>query len=205
MTLSHPDWKTIPWQETPKNLKDVLVDVLVDMPRLLEDLDSMQACKPANKQAELRQNLIQSCWNHDKRLMLWFRLVCGEENPGRHHSPITNEKDTVTRVAVIHGMSLFWTTCLILYSTLRTASGPEAELPDRTNPVHYVSQLAEAISILLQPRAGLYGKQSAVLLLELAIEYTMSINPLSYETDGLLKTFRSLKDGLDNEPLKDPS
>ena len=170
------------------------------MPRLMEDLDSMQACKAANKQAELRQNLIQSCWNHDRQLIHWFSLVCGEGNLSKRCLSTDSGKDTVTHVAVIHGMCLFWTTCLILYSTLRTASGPEAEFPERTNPVPYASKLAEAISILLQPSAGLYGKQSAVLLLELAIKYTVSINELSYETEVLLKTFRSLKDGLGNEP-----
>lgn len=197
LVFSTPEWKNIPWQEIPKDLKDVLVDVLVDMPGLLEDLDDMQSCRKQSRQRKLRHELVQRCWEHERQLLDWLHLVCQELGSSTHASATEpGEKDLVTHLAVIHGMSLFWTTCIILYSTLRTASGPQAELPGRTDPMHYVRKLAEAISSLLRPSAGLYGKQSAALPLELALLYITDTFPLSEENETLLKTLTTLRDSL---------
>ncbi len=194
--LSTPEWKSTPWQVIPKNLKDVLVGVLIDIPGLLEDLDNMRSCDNASRQAALRLRLIQKCWEHDRRLLQWCGLVCRGENPSKHAFPESRGRDIVTYVAIIHGMSLFWITCLILYSTLQMASEPQACLPERTDPNHYARKLTEVISILLQPSAGLYGLQSMSLPLEIVLQYAMTTSSLSKENETLLMTVGALKDDL---------
>ncbi|KAH8897508.1 hypothetical protein GQ53DRAFT_888049 [Thozetella sp. PMI_491] len=201
LVLSNPEWKSVPWQEIPKDLKDVLVDVLVEMPGLLEDLDNTKSCAEPGKQAILQQRLIQRCWEHDRQLLHWFGLVCGGENPSKHPFPESTTRDAVTYVAVVHGMSLFWTTCIILYDTLSLASEPNIDLPEHADPGAYIGKLADALSILLKPGSGLYGRQSAVLLIEYAIQYITTSTSLSRKNKELLGVFRDLKDGLANGPL----
>ncbi len=198
LVLGTPEWKSTPWQVIPKNLKDVLVDVLVDIPGLLEDFDNMQSCTEAGRQEALRLEVVEKCWEHDGQLLHWFgRVVCQADHPGRRPVPTSREKDAITYVAVIHGMTLFWTACLVVYSILSLASGPEAGLPDRTDPRYYARKLAEAIPILLHPSAGLYGLQSASLPLEIALRYTTAITcSPSRETDLLMGALRTLKANL---------
>jgi hypothetical protein len=198
--LSTPEWKSIPWQTIPKNLKDVLVDVLVDMPRLVQAFDEMKRCTEPSKQATLRENVVQKCWEHDQQLLAWSNLVFQEVNAGPQPCADPLSVDLVTRIAQVHGMSLFWTTSLILYSILQMATDSEEDLPSRMDPMHHAGQLVHAISILLQPIAGLYGQQSAALPLEVAIQYTAALisRSPSAENQSVLNTLRGLKVDLAN-------
>lgn len=85
-------------------------------------------------------------------------------------------------------MALYWTTCLVLFTILQRASTaylpfespPHAigapfvqdrESSDRLNPLSHARHLVDAIAVLLEPSAGLYGQRSAALPLEIALEY----------------------------------
>jgi hypothetical protein len=70
---------------------------------------------------------------------------------------------------------------------------PEEALPERADPMYHAHRLVEAITTLMRPEAGLYGKQSAALQIEVATEYIMEINSLSEESEALLATLQSLK------------
>ncbi|KAK4031328.1 Sterigmatocystin biosynthesis regulatory protein [Parachaetomium inaequale] len=196
--LSTPEWKSIPWQEIPKNLKDILVDILVDMPGLVEAFDDMKHCTEPSRQAALRLELVQKCWEQDRQLLTWSGLLFQGVNPGKQPCTEPRSEDFVTHVAQVHGMSLFWTTSLVLYSILRMASGPQADLPERADPMHHARHLIHAITILLQPKAGLYGQQSAALPLEVALQYTRALSSSSRENEALLNTLKALKDDLGN-------
>lgn len=195
LVLSTSEWKSIPWQQIPKDLKDVLVDVLVDMPGLVEQFDRMQLCTNPNNQAALRADLIQECWEHDRRLRHWLGVVTQLGNPDSNPPAEPNVGDlrVVTQVAQVHGMSLFFSTGLVLYSILRMVSELQADLPQRTDPLHYARKLAEGLSILLQPGAGLYGQQSAMLPLEVALHYITTMWSSSDESGAVLERLRILK------------
>lgn len=197
--LGTSEWKSIPWQKISKDFKDILVDILVDMPGLVEAYDNWRLCTEPNKQAALRLELVQRCWEHDEQLLMWSRLLFqAVRNTGKQPCTKPPSEDLVTHVARVHGMSLFWTTSLVLYSILWSASEPQSDLPDRTNPTHQVQHFVEAITVLLQPAAGLYGQQSAALPLEIALQYTTAMSPSSREKEALLQTLKTLKDDLGN-------
>ncbi|KAK4207284.1 Sterigmatocystin biosynthesis regulatory protein [Rhypophila decipiens] len=198
LVLSDPSWKTVPWKVTPKNLKDVLVDVLVDMPGLVEEFDAMiqslrdleshitssaQQDAAVISAATLRDGFLQKCWEGDRQLLDWSQH--GLDNHGQ---------DLVIQIAQVHGMSLYWTTALVLYTMMQAASNlclsfeprpikipvdssptrlaPGQEVPffvDRLNPLSHANKLVDALSILLQPSARLYGQRSAALPLEVAL------------------------------------
>ena len=169
------------------------MDVLVDMPGLVESFDTMRLCTDASRKAALRLELVQKCWQHDRELLSWLGLLSQIVNPNKDSCLESRSEDLVTHIAQVHGMSLFWTTSLVLYSILWMASGPEAELPQRADPMHHARNLAEAIAILLQPQAGLYGQQSATLLLDVARQYITAVSSLSPESEVLLETLKTLK------------
>jgi len=196
LVLCTPEWKTVPWRDVPKDLKDVLVDILVDMPDLLQDLDRSGSCDDAAGQNANNFKLVQKCWDYDRQLQHWLSLVWQESQgpcnapplpPPNPPSPGQTPDDWERHLAVIHGMSLYWAICLVLYSALRTASGSQERqnLPERTDPERYVRKLVEAISILLRPTAGLYGYQSAAPLIELTLRYTTVVS-MSPEHERLL-------------------
>jgi hypothetical protein len=172
LALGSPEWKSIPWQKTPKDLKDILVDVLVDMPGLVEEFDNMRLCHETGKQETLRLKLLEGCWEHDRRLLGWLDLLQRLINPVNRPQ---ETRDPVTHVAQVHGMGLFWVTSLVLYSILWEVSSSKETPPERANPLLYARHLVDAIHILLQPSSGLYGIQSAILVLQAALEYIPKI------------------------------
>ncbi|KAK3997871.1 Sterigmatocystin biosynthesis regulatory protein [Cladorrhinum sp. PSN332] len=171
LVFSSPEWKSIPWQEVPKDMKDMLVDVLVDMPGLVEDFDRFESCADPQTKEGLRLALVARCWELDRNLGAWFSMICAIVGPG--DPPPEFVPDLVRLVAQIHGMMVFWTSSMVLFTILHIASGPEAHnIPERMDPMFFALKLANAaLPILLQPRAGLYGQQSAVLPLEILLQF----------------------------------
>ncbi|OLN97919.1 hypothetical protein CCHL11_02606 [Colletotrichum chlorophyti] len=173
--LSQPVWKTVPWRNIPKTPKDTLADVFVDVPGILEDIDLLRGCKDGEAKEAKRYKLIEECWRMDAELNWWLEflsprqeleelLVRGFSNP------------TACDVAVASIMSLFWTMCVLTYSTLRLVMGPEPhlELPERTNPRLYCAKIANIVEIFFHPAAGTFGIQSAPLPIGMALVYLNS-------------------------------
>ncbi|KAK3370527.1 hypothetical protein B0H63DRAFT_422358 [Podospora didyma] len=201
LVLSTPEWKAIPWQHIPKDMKDILVDVLIEMPGLVEDLDEMRSSSEDDleRREDLRLQLARKCWGYHRDLLSWLDLLnrivqppdgspCPDAKP---KSP--GPKDVVTHIAQVHGMSLFWLTSLVLYSVLRMVCGSEEILPERADPIYHARRLVEAINALMRPEAGLYGRQSATLQIEVATEYIIEMDPSSEESEALLTTLKSLR------------
>lgn len=200
--LGAPEWKSIPWQNIPKDFKDILADVLVDMPQLVEDFDSMRLCDDASKRTVLQAELEKKCWEHDQQLQAWVGMLSRLIDASKQTSGEPRAEDLVIHIAQVHGMGLYWTTSLVLYTILRSISGPQADLPARTDPMHHARNLTTALGILLQPNAGLYGQQSAPLLLEIALEYTVARSTASPESEELFETLKQLKDDSVNGPTR---
>jgi len=97
-------------------------------------------------------------------------------------------------------MGLFWITSLVLYTVLRAVTLPEQgeggnALSERTNTTNHARKLVGAIEILLRPEAGLYGRQSAALMIDVALEYTALIDQGSPDGDQILvETLRRLNE-----------
>jgi hypothetical protein len=156
-------------------MKDILFDVLIDIPGLLEDLDNLRLCTDEGTVASMRQDLMQKCWDCDEQLLSWFSFLCADRDFCDFPLPQTQDGIvSVVEFARLEGMVLFWATCLVLYSTLRRpeVSSELTSLPERTHPQQYLGKLVEAIPLLLRPSAGLYGQDAAALPLALALTYT---------------------------------
>ncbi|KAH6651042.1 hypothetical protein F5144DRAFT_589364 [Chaetomium tenue] len=98
LVLGAPEWKSIPWQKVPKDFKDILVDVLVDMPQLVEEFDNMRLCADATKRAALQVELEQKCWEHDQQLLAWL-ASSGQFLDPRQTSPHIQTRCTMLAIS----------------------------------------------------------------------------------------------------------
>ncbi|KAI3529466.1 hypothetical protein CSPX01_15515 [Colletotrichum filicis] len=172
--LSHPAWKTVPWQNVPKTPKDILIDVFVDIPGLLEDLDHMNSCKDLEEKELRRLTLIKECWRVDEELNWWLDNL----SPNKELEELAtrgSNSPTACDVAVASIITLYWTICILTYSTLRLAIGTKSpELPERTDPRLYCTKIANIVDVFFHPSAGTFGIQSAPLPIGMALVYLNS-------------------------------
>jgi hypothetical protein len=153
--LSNPEWKTVPWSEIPKTPKDLLIDIFVEMPTLLEDLDRIRECLDPPSQRHLRRELVRKCWAHATELVDW-RARLGIADP-IYNGDADPPPFSLDLLAVSHLLCLNWSICLTVYSTLRIASGFQTILPKHTELRPYARKIAEALSVLLHPDSGADG------------------------------------------------
>jgi hypothetical protein len=171
------EWKSVPWLETQKNLKDHLLDILVNMPALLEDLDNMTACDDLTKKEALRRDLVARCWVYDRQLRAWLNSTCpSAENCAQTYQQTRIDTASLEDIGLTYAFQTFWKTCLLLYTTLRLASDLQTTLPDYTDPQIYVRNIALTTPTLLNPSAGIYGQHIMILPFALALQYSESAN-----------------------------
>ncbi|PGH05403.1 hypothetical protein GX51_02927 [Blastomyces parvus] len=172
--LSNPEWKTIPWREIPKTPKDRLIDILVEIPTLLENLDISRACPDPEIQEFQRRDLLQTCWELEKELVNW-RNELGIIDPNYSLDAETSSF-SLDYVAACHIMCVYWAICIILYSSLRILSCPQVVLPPRTDPRIYCGRIAKAMPLLLHPLSGAYGVHLASFPVSLALIYLNAVD-----------------------------
>ncbi|KAK2017384.1 hypothetical protein LZ32DRAFT_688283 [Colletotrichum eremochloae] len=189
--LSHPVWKTVPWQDVPKTPKDILVDIFVDVPGLLEDFDHMRNCNEEFEKESQRTRLIQECWRIDEELTWWLENL----SPKKEFEELMArglDNPSACDVAVASIMSLYWAVALLSYSTLRLAMGKTAglALPERTDPYVYCTKIANIVDVFFHPSGGTFGIQSAPFPIGMALVYLNSFEEgFNSETKWKLLSF----------------
>ncbi|CRG86047.1 hypothetical protein PISL3812_03050 [Talaromyces islandicus] len=160
--LSNPEWKTIPWECHPKSQKDKLLDILTEIPTLLEESDILSRSSSDETQEEKdrrRQRLIQHCWLCDKHLTRWHEAMTVHTR--KHSRPFNNARQSIlidtTELGSAHLMTLYWSTCVLLYRVLRQAVGPDIQLPKRVNDIKgYCQKIVRALPIFFHPAVGAF-------------------------------------------------
>ncbi|KAK0732018.1 hypothetical protein B0H67DRAFT_92482 [Lasiosphaeris hirsuta] len=166
--LSSPEWKTIPWRCIPKTPKDLLLDTFVEMPGLLQDVDEMRADPPGHP--TLRHELVRRCWRYESELSAW-RARAGIADPAYRLELGVGSPPALDLVAASHILCVYWSMCIIVYSTLHSLSADKTTLPERANPRVYCRRIAEAVPVLLHPRSGAYGMHLANFPAAIALVY----------------------------------
>ncbi|KAK2787101.1 hypothetical protein FQN52_007367 [Onygenales sp. PD_12] len=175
--LSNPEWKTVPWREIPKTPKDRLIDIFVEIPTLLENLDIMRGCQEADTREALQHELLQTCWELERELINW-RIHLGIKDP-TYTLGTTDPSSpySLEHLAACHIMCLYWSASIILYSTLHIVSNnPPTPLPPHTEPRIYCRRIAEAVPLLLHPLAGGYGVHLTSFPVSAAMMYLNAVD-----------------------------
>ncbi len=188
--LSEPRWKTIPWRDIPKTPKDLLIDILVEMPTLLEDLDLMKECKDQESWKVSQYKLSQRCWDFERKLLKW-QVDVGVTDP-TYSLDVDHTPFSLDLVAASHIMCLYWSICIIVYGTLHIISDSHVNLSGHTDPRWYCRRIAEAVSVLLHPLSGVYGVHLTSFPVAQVLRYLNAADGpiVSKEKNMILDVFR---------------
>ena len=146
----------MPWRLIPKTPKDLLIDIFVEFPALLEDVDCMLTCNDPPEASRIRDDITRRCWQLETELLRWREEVeiSDLEHPSVAGAPASPPLDLI---ATTHILCVYWSMFIIIYSTLRVAFRDATALPTRADPAIYCRNIADGVSILLHPDAGVYG------------------------------------------------
>ena len=169
--LSSLEWKTIPWSTYPKSPKDELIDILIEIPGLLEDMAALKTMSSEHEGKHvLCQALKERCWRYDHQLLSWS-ASCGEGIIAFVESLVTvqdqddNGKESAppsTDLAMAHLGMIYWTTYNLLSQILSWLSqvDPAKEdttaLPPRIDAHLYSRKVALLIPYFKKPGVGSY-------------------------------------------------
>ncbi|KAK0615154.1 hypothetical protein B0T17DRAFT_619960 [Bombardia bombarda] len=177
--LSSHQWKTIPFIHITKTPKDALLDIFVDCPGMLQDLDLVSA--PSNGDKLKMADLLGECWRLDGELTRWLDHHAIPEKLDRIQVAAIANPPTAREIVAVKVMTLYWTMCILVYSTLRQAV-PECQLdtlPPRTEPRQYCRNIANVIEVLFHPIAGMFGMHCTPLPILTVISYLDSVDSSS--------------------------
>ncbi|KAK4164037.1 hypothetical protein QBC43DRAFT_211492 [Cladorrhinum sp. PSN259] len=175
--LSRPEWKKVPWSQHKKTTLDLLLDIFVDVPDLLETLDMVEAAFFANMPdtKERKTDLVQKCNTTLQALSSWFQNSAPDWDWKAHKN---NTAPTTADITAAHNMCLFWAIDLKVRGiTIDASLLPHSinhHLKQQKRRRYYIAllQQCEAIiqtaPIFFTPAAGIAGAQLAVFPLILA-------------------------------------
>ncbi|XEV02823.1 hypothetical protein FSHL1_008110 [Fusarium sambucinum] len=180
--FSQQQWKRMPlWRSVTASPLNKLIDILVEVPGLLEDLDILrQASHPIR--SELVNILKDTCRACESDLMTWEAeigdvLTAYDYTVVGKDLPLPNNDDDL---AVIYLSCYYWMTYLMIYSTIGfceledPTSDTKRDLvdcPSQKIATSYAYRIAHAIHLLFQPPAGDYSSVAVFFPLGNAIRY----------------------------------
>ena len=162
--LADAEWKTLPWKWHPKTIKDTLLDILADTTELLEDLDAHNACSNPDDKEWRRAGLAEKCWLLDSALVAWQALSM-PTLAGLDKQAVTASTDFVSAeaLAAAHTLTLYSTTCLIVYTTLAAVVEPYVMMPARTNLKTHCRDILSDVSIFFHRAVGTFRAHLSTL------------------------------------------
>ncbi|KAH7195332.1 hypothetical protein DER44DRAFT_791163 [Fusarium oxysporum] len=170
------------WRLVTNSPLNQLINILVEVPALLEDLDIL---RDAPSQ-ELYNSILLRCRSCEVEI-LSLGLEFGEAittydyTYTRESLPLpTNDDD----LAIVYLSCCYWMTCLFIYSTMGFCEvesmdpytrGPILSCPSQRIAMSYAYKIAHSIHLLFEPPAGTYSSVAAFFLLGTALRYLIMI------------------------------
>lgn len=146
-------WKSVPWHAEDKSVKDKLIDVLIDIPGLLEDFDNIKATKNPQSKELARQSALLACKGCHQQLVAWEDEV-GDDLSTYDYivsgSPLPIPKTDID-IALLQITNLYWVVGILLYSTigLLKREEPQQQMPrPQTSQPSYLSPPASVSSTI---------------------------------------------------------
>lgn len=178
--LSDPDWKKIPWVHVKKTPKDLLLDILVDIPTLFEALDTMPHCKDPKQKAGCQEWLYMEYVSLEKRLARWHARFSSDFVTYEENSTV---QDAVMpqMLAAAHLSTLYWATCVILYGmvgkVLMVKHGEKRVRGRYVDPEFFCQDILKVIPLFLHFSTGIFRVHLATPPISVATIYLSSLPP----------------------------
>ncbi|OAL30795.1 hypothetical protein AYO22_01415 [Fonsecaea multimorphosa] len=200
--FSSPAWKSIPWSVHPKGPRDKLLDILIEIPALLESLESLLAClsDEVERQTLFRQQLEERCWLYHSQLQTWS-ATSGSSTVDFVEDQIANgahkgSEPSSEHFAMAHLGMLYWATCNILHEVLWYVAGKDrADLPACMDARLYCRKIILLMPFLQRPTMGAFFLNIAGFPAAVAVSFLARQDPpgkVSEERRMLQKAFQDI-------------
>ena len=187
--LAEPAWKWVPWNEHPKSPRDLLLDIIIDVPAIYEAMDSVNSWPdeedddgtgkrgPGKGRKETARLMIRSGLTAViTRLQAWHDAHAMRTiPPSLSHPPPAAA--TPEQFLAGHVMTLFWATCIRLHNHERLLLLP-GEFPDpRIDPDECCRSIVNVIRVFVQPSAGICRQHFTVYPMSTAMQHLIDVGP----------------------------
>ncbi|KAL3483435.1 hypothetical protein BJX62DRAFT_249473 [Aspergillus germanicus] len=165
--FSDSKWMTAPWKNTPKSPLDELSDILVQIPGILEELDTIQArpvsitergSTTSDPNRTRVVDLLEKCSRLEKALLTWRDTMRDALRTYDHiHYSETNNNPLPTpqvdrEFAVLHMSCLYWSCSILLYTTIHMAATAHGEADDHhltDDELHFAPSSSSSSKIII--------------------------------------------------------
>ena len=192
-SLSRNEWKTVPWTKSSKQTKDLLLDILVEVPGILEDIDNCESQDDPDIRHDEYWRLVVSCLGLHAQLRDWYDALPPEHRYVDTFSLITEDDRATEELPGMYTMLLYWSTCLYLYNAMRVhgqrrpASVPPFLPEDAMDLGQYVSNVARLLPFFFKPNAGKANLLLAAFPLGTALQFITLLKGQACVGDTLLE------------------
>ena len=156
--LADPSWKTIPWSNAKKTPNDFVLDILVEVPSLLEAIDAMKSCGSPDQKAKFRDVIRNGYFKLHMCLTEWrktfSRVIIHDGKEYARTAIITPQLLATTNIS-----TLYWTACLVVYNMVGKVLLEEGgeDLDGRyIEPEIFCRKILQVIPIFFNPAAGIF-------------------------------------------------
>ena len=200
--ISSEEWCSIPWQLHAKPPWQKAMDIMAQVPELLENFDKLSRITPYDSWQARKMQLLNHCGILGGALQAWyqdlpssFALETADDlwytkSSSRADSPFPIElhfNDQIHAQALI----LYWATCVLVYHTMqKVRQAPDSTtssqvkpalsaehdlLPTQTDPYHYATYIVQSIPYFLEPSVGLLTRKIFAFPMGTAYAYFASL------------------------------
>ncbi|KAE9980094.1 hypothetical protein EG328_000459 [Venturia inaequalis] len=167
-----PEWLTLPWLHRIKDVKDKLIDLMVQVPGLISEFDDIALQRhPAQDNPESRRNFFLKARFLQNAIEAWDVMLMKSTDPELLQATEDGIPDTfyIDNMFLAHTRVLHWTMLLRFYELITIACN---EIPvkdaavtlDDTmfefNPVPYALKIARSVGYFYQEDGGVVLAQS---------------------------------------------
>lgn len=157
--LSSHEWKTIPWQGLEKSPKDTLFDILVEIPELLEEIDTLYALYDAKLRLNLCHTFLEKLMGFEKALQSWYQHT-SLTMPWLCNNTLLSHNEV--GLAAAHLMAVYWTARVVLFNIGQLPIFPRNGAINYANAENFQAKVVPLIARLTENQSGWFGRQAAV-------------------------------------------
>ncbi|KAH7233159.1 hypothetical protein BKA59DRAFT_314896 [Fusarium tricinctum] len=181
--FSRGQWKRSQlWRSVSDSPLNKLINILVEVPGLLEDLDKFRQASSTEEAIELHSALVSKCRACEIELITWEVevgdiLTIYDYTLAGEPLPLPRDDDDL---AVIYLSCYHWMTCLMVYSTIGFCELEDPgtkrkvsliDCPSQQVATSYAYRIAHAVHLLFQPPAGDYSSVAVFFPFGNALRY----------------------------------
>ncbi|KAF9695480.1 hypothetical protein EKO04_006615 [Ascochyta lentis] len=117
--FNEKQWKMIPWRGRVKPPSDAIIDILLEIPEILSELDYIDSLSPDDERFDcLRLKTTSKCWTAHCQLDTWFKNNSHEIYTADTEAPVPIE---FTNLGIASLSLRYWATATLLYQSLDRA------------------------------------------------------------------------------------